>query len=45
MKARLNYYRLVVNGTNVIEIDLLNMVFIVNGTDLLADQRRAIGLA
>lgn len=45
MKARLNYYRLVVNGENVIEIDLLNMVFIANGVDLLAAQRRAIGLA
>ena len=45
LKARLSYYRLAVNGQNLIEIDLLNFVFIVNGVDLLDEQRRAIGLA
>lgn len=39
------YYKLTVNGRVEIEIDLLNMVFIVNGVDRLAEQRRAIGLA
>ena len=45
LKPRLSYYRLAVNGQNLIEIDLLNFVFIVNGVDLLDEQRRAIGLA
>lgn len=39
------YYKLTVNGRVEIEIDLLNMVFIVDGVDRLAEQRRAIGLA
>lgn len=39
-----SYYKLVVNGRVEIEIDLLNMIFIVDGNDLLEAQRRAIGL-
>lgn len=39
-----SYYKLTIDGTAVIEIDLLNMVENVNGQDLMADQRRAIGL-
>lgn len=38
------YYKLTVNGETVIEIDLINMVEVVNGEDLLADLRKAIGL-
>lgn len=38
------YYKLTVNGTTEVEIDLLNMVEIVGGDDRLAEQRRAIGL-
>jgi P2 family phage contractile tail tube protein len=45
LKARLSYYRLAVNGQNLIEIDLLNFIFVVNGVDMLEEQRRAIGLA
>lgn len=47
VKARvsLSYYKLVVDGQTVIEIDALAMVYIVNGVDMLADQRKAIGLA
>ncbi|MEW5251200.1 phage major tail tube protein [Microbulbifer discodermiae] len=39
-----SYYKLSINGSTVIEIDLLNLVENVNGTDRLAQQRRAIGL-
>ncbi|BCB23193.1 head closure [Burkholderia phage FLC5] len=39
-----SYYKLTVNGETVIEIDLINMVENVNGDDLLADLRKAIGL-
>ncbi|OLU22483.1 phage major tail tube protein [Pseudomonas sp. PA15(2017)] len=39
-----SYYKLVVDGRVEIEIDLLNMVFLVDGTDLLEAQRRAVGL-
>ena len=45
LKARLAYYRLVANGVDLIEIDLMGMVFKVNGVDILEEQRRAIGLA
>ncbi|MEN1279893.1 phage major tail tube protein, partial [Pseudomonas aeruginosa] len=39
-----SYYKLVVNGEEVIEIDLLNFVEKVNGKDLLEAQRKANGL-
>lgn len=45
LKARLAYYRLVENGVDIIEIDLMGMVFKVNGIDILEEQRRAIGLS
>lgn len=38
------YYKLIVDGNVEVEIDLLGMVFMVNGEDRLAEQRRAIGL-
>ncbi len=38
------YYKLIVDGNEEIEIDLLGMVFKVNGVDRLAEQRKAIGL-
>lgn len=38
------YYKLVVNGRTEVEIDILNMICIVNGTDMLAAQRKALGL-
>ncbi|BDD79937.1 hypothetical protein [Burkholderia phage FLC10] len=38
------YYKLTMNGETLIEIDLINMVEIVNGDDLLADMRSALGL-
>lgn len=38
------YYKLVVDGTTEVEIDLLNFVELVDGKDRLAEQRSAIGL-
>jgi len=38
------YYKLSVDGNEEIEIDLLNFVFKVNGKDMLAEHRKAIGL-
>lgn len=38
------YYKLIVDGNEEIEIDLLGMIFKVNGVDILAEQRSAIGL-
>lgn len=43
-KMSCSYYKLIVNGREVIEIDIVNMVFRVNGVDRLAAQRAAIGL-
>lgn len=39
-----SYYKLVINGSNIIEIDVPGYVFIVNGVDRLAEKRKAIGL-
>lgn len=44
VKTTLSYYKLVINGRTEIEIDVLNMIFIVNGVDRLAAQRAAVGL-
>ncbi len=38
------YYKLVINSTVEVEIDLLNMIEVVGGEDRLALQRAAIGL-
>lgn len=45
VKSTLSYYKLSVDNKVLIEIDLLNMIEIVNGNDILQDQRKAIGLA
>ncbi|CAN7192004.1 phage major tail tube protein [Trinickia sp. LjRoot230] len=42
--SAVSYYKLSINGTTLIEIDLLNMIENINGTDLLADLRSAIGI-
>jgi P2 family phage contractile tail tube protein len=39
-----SYYKLTVNGGDVIEIDFINMIEKINGRDLLAPLRAAIGL-
>lgn len=45
IKSALTYYKLTVDGKEVIEIDLLNFVFKVDGKDMMDKQRKAIGLA
>ncbi|MEC7120354.1 MAG: phage major tail tube protein [Pseudomonadota bacterium] len=40
----INYYRLRVDGRDEIEIDVINMKCIVDGVDVLAEIRNAIGL-
>lgn len=44
IKSVLSYYKLTVDGKEIIEIDLLGMIFKVNGVDMLEKQRKAIGL-
>lgn len=38
------YYKLIINGTEIIEIDVLGYVFKVRGKDRLAAKRKALGL-
>lgn len=40
----LNYFRQEIDGEVIHEIDVINMIRIINGTDQLAEQRAAIGL-
>jgi P2 family phage contractile tail tube protein len=40
----LTYYKLVHGGTTVFEIDTINMVFVQNGTDQLANIRSLLGI-
>ncbi len=42
--SALSYYRVGLNGVPVIEIDMVNMVEVINGVDLAAAERLAIGL-
>jgi len=42
VKSRLSYYKLTINGKDMIEIDLVNFIFKVDGTDRLAEHRKAI---
>jgi P2 family phage contractile tail tube protein len=42
-KLACSYYRLIVDGVDWIEIDLINMIFIVMGVDRYADIRAALG--
>lgn len=37
------YYATYINGERVLEIDPLNFIYYVNGTDYLADVRKALG--
>lgn len=43
-KLALNYYRLVIDGEDVIEVDAINMIEKVGGTDLLATVRKLLGI-
>ena len=40
----LTYYKKTIDGTVVHEIDVINMVRIINGDDILADVRSALGI-
>lgn len=42
--SSLVYYKLVINGRTEVEIDVLNMIKIVNGDDLMEPFRRALGI-
>ena len=44
IKTAASYYKLSINNSPVIEIDLVNMVENINGKDVLTDIRKAIGL-
>lgn len=44
VKHALAYYKLIWNGRTEMEYDPLNMILIVNGVDLMAQQRTALGL-
>lgn len=43
-KFALSYYKLTINGETLIEIDVVNMVETVSGTDRLAEVRAALGV-
>lgn len=43
VKTACTYYKETINGDTVIELDLLNKIFVVNGKDLWAEIRKAIG--
>lgn len=45
VSSAISYYKLSLNSVPVIEIDLVNLVEVVDGTDLMADIRTALGLA
>ncbi|RZJ02828.1 MAG: phage major tail tube protein [Rubrivivax sp.] len=42
--SALTYYKLTLDGVVLIEIDLVNMVEVINGEDLLASVRAALGI-
>ena len=44
VKSDLTYYKLTVNGEDIVEIDLVNMVEVVDGKDRQADIRAGIGI-
>lgn len=44
MKTRCVYYKLMADGETLIEKDELNMLFIVNGVDILAEHRANLGI-
>lgn len=42
--SELSYYKLSIDNDVIIEIDVMNMIMIVDGEDLLADHRSALGI-
>ncbi|MCG8995053.1 phage major tail tube protein [Laribacter hongkongensis] len=43
VKTSLTYYKLTVNGSTLIEVDAINLIYIVDGVDRLEAHRAAIG--
>lgn len=43
-KASLTYYKLVMNGEEIVEVDMLNSIYRVAGQDRMAAARAAVGL-
>lgn len=43
-EVEVTYIKIDIDGKNVIELDKLNYKYIVNGTDYLADVRKALGM-
>ena len=44
IKSAISYYKLVMNGETLIEVDAVNMVEMVGGVDRLAEVRQALGI-
>ncbi|MFT4454978.1 phage major tail tube protein [Pseudomonas sp. RTCS2] len=44
INTALTYYKLTVDGEDIVEIDLLNFIYVVNGKDLLEEHRKALGI-
>src|SRR5450830_564930 len=44
IKSAISYYKLTVNGTALIEIDVVNMIELVNGVDRMQQVRAALGI-
>lgn len=42
--SALTYYKLTVDGEEIIEIDLLNFIYVVDGKDMLEAHRKALGI-
>ena len=42
--SELSYYRLTIDGKDIVEIDVMNLVYKVKGVDLYAPHRNALGL-
>ena len=43
-KLEISYLKITDNGNDLVEIDVLNMVEVVDGRDILAEQREALGI-
>ena len=44
-KASLSYYKLVIDGVEEVEIDMINLIYKTGGVDRYAEHRKALGLA
>jgi len=44
IKTELTYYKLSIDGVEVVEVDMVNGIFIVGGVDRMAETRQALGI-